>query len=186
MLTLDTFTSKSFTPAALTAAVVAQLGGWEDFTEHAADVVNHGADGRFSGFTYYTDTVPFAVANLPAIRESLKEQADDEGSSAVEIVNTFRCLKNYDHGLDDVAAALFAPDADDDCHSLILNALAWYALEEVSRAYADAMEGDGWTRWTADTVSDDAVLAVCHLAHASDITDEDRAATAAELNSTAS
>lgn len=136
-LTLDSFIAQSAIPSALISAVAKQCGGWEEFTGHAEDVVNHGADSGFSGFTYYSETVAFALANLPAIREYLKIQAEEwSDMSALEFVKGFRCLNN-DFTLDEIGEALFGADPD---ATAILNALAWYALEEVSRAYVDATE----------------------------------------------
>ena len=59
----------------LTAAVIRQLGGWEDFKEKVAEVTNHGIDCGFCGFTYYDDTVSFSKKHKKLITESITQIA---------------------------------------------------------------------------------------------------------------
>jgi hypothetical protein len=123
----------------LAAAVARQLGGWRSFKESASDIANHGIDGGFSGFIYYTDTVKFARRNLSAIRDALRQDADDFGNeSAAELVKGFRCL-NGDYSIDEINEVLYrGKSTNEDAETAVLNALAWYAAERVARAYADS------------------------------------------------
>lgn len=141
--TLTAFIESSNIPAKLVRAVVAQIGGWEDFKEHAPDVANHGAAGGFGGFIYYTDTVKFARKNKALIMEMAKEQAHDLGSeSAYAMIAGFNGLKDDALTPDRVAELIcrnFKEDEEGQT-TQIYNVLAWWALEEVSRAYTDQLE----------------------------------------------
>lgn len=128
-----------FAVPAIARAVIAQTGGWDEFVTLAHDVADHGADAGFSGFTYYSDTVPFAQANKADIRKLAEYVADSIGEydGFYSFVASFNCL---DLTTDEVADAMH--DSDHDSNGEVLNALAWFALEEVSRAYADTHNRD--------------------------------------------
>lgn len=133
MKTLKSFTENTNIPAPLVRAVVRQFGDWESFTESASDIMNYGASGGFSGFIYYTDTVKFAKAHKAEILAYASDMASDLGEdSAVSLIAGFNCLKMRP---DEVAEALYNPRSDEQTN--VYNALAWFALEEVARAYAD-------------------------------------------------
>lgn len=136
-----------FCKDSLAAAVVRQMGGWQSFKESAEDITNHGIDGGFSGFIYYRETVAFAKRNRPAIVALLKEQASDFGEGGpIALVRGFNCLTDKrtspakpEYSEDEIGAALYGR-ATGDSADMILNALAWYAGEEVARRYCDAPE----------------------------------------------
>ncbi len=124
-------------PASLIRAVIRQMGGWTAFKESAPDICRGGIDGGFHGFIYNADTEPFARRNRDAIAEMAKDQADDSGVSITEMVQGFGCFRNGSKPSDrEIGLALYAGKEEKDSVS-ILNALAWYAGEEVSRAYCD-------------------------------------------------
>jgi len=136
MKTIQSFIAKSNLPESLIRGVVKQVGGWTSFKEMASDVANHGASGGFSGFCYYSDTVPFAKRHKAVILDYAKQMADDLGESgAMSLIGGFNCLKI---SADEVAEALYNPRSDEQTN--VFNALAWFALEEVSRAYDDAVQ----------------------------------------------
>lgn len=124
-------------PATLIRSTVRQIGGWEEFKSRAVDVTNHGAAGGFGGFTYYRDTVAFTARNRAAILQMADAMADDFGmpGGAVELIAGFQCMKDY--SVTECAEGLF--NARSEHRQTVYNALAWFALEEVSRAYADAV-----------------------------------------------
>lgn len=125
-------------PESLVRAVVRQMGGWSSFIESAPDICRGGIDGGFGGFIYYTDTEPFARRNRAAIAQMAEEQARDFGSSVIEMIQGFGCFRNGSKPTDsDIGSALYAGK---DKEMPILNALAWYAGEEVARAYCDAFD----------------------------------------------
>lgn len=115
----------------LQRAVVDQLEmTGEELQSTLEDVCNYGAAGGVNGFIYNHETTAFALANLAAIRELATEQAEDMGyGSAVEMIAGFICLIGCSHN--EVGAALYGADRE---ATQVLNALAWYALEETARA----------------------------------------------------
>lgn len=138
-------TKTEFCECPLAAAVVRQMGGWQSFKESAGDITNHGIGGGFNGFIYYRDTVAFAKRNRPAILALLNEQAADFGADGpIALVRGFNCLTDKrtnkpDYTDDEIGAALYGRGTGDSA-DMILNALAWYAGEEIARRYCDALE----------------------------------------------
>jgi len=139
--TLKKLIESSNIPAPLIRAVVRQLGGWESFTNSAPNIANHGIDGGFHGFIYYVDTVAFAKRHRASIQTLAKEQASDFGSSVVEMIQNFGCFRNDKPTESEICTALYGGRAEDGTRN-VQNALAWYAGEEVARAYQDMMENN--------------------------------------------
>lgn len=135
--TLAAFVADSHLNASLIRAVVRQLGGWESFQQSAPDIASHGIDGGFHGFIYYTDTEAFARRNRALIAEMASEQAKEFGTGVIEMIRGFGCFRNGTKPTDEeIGSALYAgKDAKDGLP--VLNALAWYAGEEVARSYVD-------------------------------------------------
>lgn len=140
-ITLNRLIENSNIPPELIRAVVRQLGGWESFTQTAPDIASHGIDGGFHGFIYNADTEKFAKRNREAIAKMASNQADDFGTSVTEMIQGFGCFRNNKEKPTDqeIGLALYAGKNMDDGEN-ILNALAWYAGEEVARAYVDLKE----------------------------------------------
>lgn len=135
-ITMKAFIENSHVDASLIRAVVRQIGGWESFKETAQDVANHGADAGFSGFIYHSETVPFAKRNKKAILEYAKQLAHDIGDGNwLDLIAGFNCIKIE---ASEVARAYYDPRSED--RTQVFNALAWFALEEVARAYIDFVE----------------------------------------------
>lgn len=126
-------------PAELVRAVVRQMGGWNSFSESAPDITRHGIDGGFSGFIYNCDTESFARRNRTAIATMAEDQASDFGTSATEMIQGFGCFRNDKPTESEIGLALYVGKNKDDGAN-VLNALAWYAGEEVARAYCDAFD----------------------------------------------
>ena len=136
--TLAKFTASSSIPAELIRAVVRQLGGWESFKTAAPDIANHGIDGGFNGFIYNKDTHAFTKRNRTAIQAMAAEQANDFGLSITEMIQGFGCFRDGSKPTDaEIGMALYTGKDDG---AGVLNALAWYAGEEVARAFVDMME----------------------------------------------
>jgi hypothetical protein len=74
--TLTEFCKASHIPESVIRATVRQAGGWESFTEMAADVTGYGAAGGFHGFIYTRDTVAFTKRNKAGL---LRDGAADGG-----------------------------------------------------------------------------------------------------------
>lgn len=113
------------------------MGGWESFTESAEDICRGGIDGGFHGFIYNRDTEAFARRHREEIAQMAEEQAKEFGTSVTEMIQGFGCFRNGTKPTDsEIGRALYAgKDAEDGPN--VLNALAWYAGEEVARAYCD-------------------------------------------------
>lgn len=131
-MTFSGFIKQSHIPESVIRAVVRQVGGWEDFQQMADDVTNHGADGGFSGFIYYSDTVKFTKRHKAAILDMARQMADDLGEPVYKMIGGFNCLKISEG---EAAEAIHNPRSEEATN--VLNALAWFALEEVSRSYSD-------------------------------------------------
>jgi hypothetical protein len=132
-LTLNALCEQSNIPASLIRAVVRQSGGWQSFPESAPDICRGGIDGGFHGFIYNADTEPFAKRNRDAIAQMAAEQASEFGTSVTEMIQNFGCFRNGTKPTDhEIGVALYAGKDDG---AGVLNALAWYAGEEVAREY---------------------------------------------------
>ena len=116
-------------------AVIKQLK-CDDVQQTFKDVVKGGASGGFGGFIYHNETVKFAKDNIIHIYKYLKEKADEYGVNAFEMVQGFNCLYDIQPTQAEVADTIHGhPDQatiNDGVDTQILNALAWYALEEVA------------------------------------------------------
>jgi hypothetical protein len=123
-------------PESLVRAVVRQMGGWESFRESAPDVCRGGIDGGFHGFIYYSETEPFAKRNRKEILEMASEQAKEFGMGFVEMIMGFGCFRHSKPTESEIVEAL----AGRGTKTQVPNALAWYAGEEVARAYCDAFD----------------------------------------------
>jgi hypothetical protein len=132
---LTEFCKQSDIPASLIRAVAQQVGGWSEFQGMAGDVMSHGADQGFSGFIYYTETCEFYARNRADIVALAEDMARDLGEASVcGMVLGFDCLRGSATE-DEVASTLYG--AKRRHNYLVANALAWFALEEVARAYDD-------------------------------------------------
>lgn len=114
----------------LTKAVMKQLGGGEEARQTTIDVAQHGADGGYLGFTYTRETVAFYKANKGLIINFVDAQANDLGVDMLEMIRDFACLKDLNLKPYDVCKGLYGVGEHADA---IQNAMAWFALEEVSR-----------------------------------------------------
>ncbi len=137
MKTIKQFIDNSNLPEKLVRSVIRQIGGWNEFKDRSQDVYNCGAAGGFNGFTYYSDTVAFTKRNKADIEAMLKDFADSIGDSFADCLTSFNCLKVEDAC--DILDGYY--NSRSDSRQMVYNALAWYALEEVCRAYCEACEG---------------------------------------------
>lgn len=135
-MNLKSFIEKSNLPEDLIRQVVRQIGGWDSFKEHARDVSMYGAAGGFAGFIYYTDTCRFYAVNRDAILEAVRDMCDGLGEEPIQFVRSFNCL---DATESEVGLTLYGSKKQHDTQ--VANALAWFALEEVARAFDD-LEGE--------------------------------------------
>jgi hypothetical protein len=133
------FIEDSGLPPHLVKGVIKQTGHtWVEFKDQAEDMRR--ADAGWSGFTYYSDTVPFAQKHRNVIREHLRQFAEDCGiESWMHVVAGFNCLDGV--SVSEIEDAFHNNEKDGgDMYVQIYNALAWYALEVVTGAVCDWLD----------------------------------------------
>ena len=126
--------------AKLIKRVVAQFGGWEQFKQSAPDVTNHGIDGGFGGWIYYSETHEFAMKNRALIVELLEDTAAQFGEELVDMVSRFGVFRNSPMDADDRKDLYKFIGGGRPQQGTITNVLAWFAAEEVCRAYSYLLE----------------------------------------------
>lgn len=127
-------------PPALVRAVVRQVGGWKSFVKSAPDIAKHGIDGGFQGFIYYTDTELFASRNRNEIAQMASNQASEFGVGVFDRIRSFGCFRHATPPSDEAIGSALYAGKDVPGEVNMLNFLAWYAGEEVARAYCDAFD----------------------------------------------
>ena len=97
------------------------------------DVNNHGINGGFSGFIYYTDTHKFAMKYRKTIIELLINDSKQFGEEIIEMVSHFGIFRNNPIDSED-KMELYKYIGMGKCEqSTITNLMAWYAAETVCR-----------------------------------------------------
>lgn len=135
--TLKNFIEYSSIDAGLIHAIVRQSGGWQSFQDMAPDINNHGIYGGFSGWIYYAETCQFYAHNQSVIVAIVEQWANDSNLSPIDFVAGFHCL-----GVDkpSVGKTLYGNKRQHD--TIVANALAWFAAEEVARSFVDWSESE--------------------------------------------
>jgi hypothetical protein len=134
-ITLKQFIEKSSVPEPLVKAVIRQFGGWTVFRESARDIAKYGATGGYAGFSYYRDTTAFGKRNLKAILGHAGDIAESMGTNTYQLIADFNGI---DINAGEVALAIHnhtSRNAAD--RTTVLNALAWFSLEEVAASLSD-------------------------------------------------
>ena len=137
-MTKKDFLQNTNLPTSLVDNIVKQMGSWDTFKESAQYIARHGADAGWNGFIYYDQTVTFAKHNLDTIIQVACDLANELGMGVTDMIASFGCLRVDGITSNDVALCL-ASDTDNTV--MVMNALAWFALEEVARSYDYMMEG---------------------------------------------
>ena len=126
-------------------AVIENLG-YDDandpeLIQQLQDISNHGIDGGFGGFIYYSETTSFFNENRKLILELVQEISFECGQGMIEFVAGFNCLKDMEITLDEIGNVLFGVETDNRNEKMIIkNALSWFAGEEVARHLVDQLE----------------------------------------------
>ena len=140
-MNIETYKEKGNLDYRLINAVLDQLSIEDDGGGTLEDIANHGIDGGFTGFIYYSETMQFYADNQGLIRDQLKEEAESlrfwcNGSgSIVSMVMSFNCI-DEETTEDEVGETLYSLNHD----TQVANCLAWYAAETVARDYMDIKE----------------------------------------------
>lgn len=120
---------------ALKTAVIRQIGGKENAEIYFPDVCNHGAEGGFIGFTYYTDTIKFWKKHKRLILKHAEELANDLGEDMLSMIQNFNAIKG-EYTQTEIGRAVFGETVLNK-YTSVYNVMAWFALEEVARDYCD-------------------------------------------------
>lgn len=115
---------------ALINAVISRIG-----MDSVMDVVNHGIDGGFSGFIYYSDTHKFAMTYRKLIVQMLEETACQLGEDVVKMVSGFGVFRHSPMDAEDRKDLYKYLGGGRPEQGTITNIMAWFAAEEVCRMF---------------------------------------------------
>jgi len=116
--------------AKLINAVLSRIG-----MDSIDDVINHGIDGGFNGFIYYSDTHKFAIKYRKLIVAMLEDMADQLGEDVVSMVAGFGVFRNSPMDKDDKRDLYKYLSGGKPDQGAITNVMAWFAAEEVCRMF---------------------------------------------------
>lgn len=105
--------------------------------DSVSDVNNHGIDGGFSGFIYYSETHAFAMRYRKLIVKLLEQQADEMGEEVVAMVSNFGVFRNSEMDNDDRKDLYKYLGGGRPEQGAITNVMAWFAAEEICRMFED-------------------------------------------------
>lgn len=124
----------------ITYAVNAQME--DNLLEYASDIANHGIDGGYSGFIYYSETHAFAMKNRKMIVELLEDQAFHLGEEVTAMVANFKVFRGSPMDSDDRRDLYKYLGGDKPDQGTITNIMAWFAAEEAARFIDNEYEQD--------------------------------------------
>jgi hypothetical protein len=104
--------------------------------EACKDIAEHGIDGGFNGFIYTVDTCRFFRRHKKAIVELAESLAQNIGEEVLTMIQGFKCV-GKDYSISEIGKVLYGSWKDDDVHTMIGNAMAWFAAEEAAREVVD-------------------------------------------------
>lgn len=113
-------------------AILEQIGITEsDFKENLQEYFD--ARNGITGFTYYSDTHEFAMANQNLINEYLEECADDLGMDPFQLITEFRVLKDNlsKQDLKDIHGYLSGFNCNIE-QGAVTNTIAWFCVETLA------------------------------------------------------
>ena len=111
-------------------AVINNLG-----KDSIQDVNNHGIDGGYYGFIYYSDTHKFAMKYRKLITKMLEETAEQLGEDVVKMVSNFGIFRNSPMDQEDKKDLYKYLGGGRPDQGTITNVMAWFAAEEVCRMF---------------------------------------------------
>lgn len=112
----------------------AVIAGLSDI-ESLIDVANHGVQGGYGNFCYYSDTVAFYKKYKKDIMSLAVDDATSLGVTVTSMVSNFNCLKLAPYVVEAIMLGY-----DRDAEQEVFNALTWYALESVAYDYQSFKE----------------------------------------------
>jgi len=119
-------------------------GSGNTFKELSAELVKcaeHGADIHIIGFIFNCETVPFFKKNSVAIASHIERTAEELGTDIFSMVQNFGVFHNSEKPTPtEIGKALWDKNKTYPELTVLYNVFAWYALEEVSRAWYRYLE----------------------------------------------
>jgi len=119
-------------------------GSGVSFNELSANFescAEHGADGGFSGFIYYDETIAFFKANREDIVRHMEQTASECGEDIISFIQNFGVFRRSDKpATSEVGRALWDRQKTHPDLTSLYNVFAWYSLEEVSRTWYRYLE----------------------------------------------
>ena len=71
-----------------------------------------------------------------------EDMADDLGEDVLSMIKGFNCLKDYELTNSQIGKVLYGKFSNSEHNVYIMNALSWFALEEVARYEMDKEENN--------------------------------------------
>jgi hypothetical protein len=128
-------TSLGYNPHKANAAEFKELSGT------LQDCSKHGADGGFSGFINYSDTIPFFKKHRLDIVAHMEQTAADMGTDIISMIQNFGVFRYSDKPTpSEVGHALWDKSKEWPELTDLYNVFAWYALEEISHTWNRYLE----------------------------------------------
>ena len=136
--------NNSYFPKQTVKNVIEELGyplagSYDGFRELSGVLVNcaeHGAKIGIIGFIYYNETIPFFKKNRTAIISHIERTAEEFGTDIFSMVQDFGVFRNSEKPTPaEIGKALWDKSHTYPELTSLYNVFAWYALEEVSRAW---------------------------------------------------
>jgi hypothetical protein len=125
-------------------------GSGETLKELSADLVNcaeNGANIGIGNFIYYSDTIPFYNKNRAAIASHIERTAEELGTDIFSMVQNFGVFRNSEKPTPtEIGKALWDKSKTYPELTSLYNVFAWYALEEVARAWYRYLEDNSGYR----------------------------------------
>jgi hypothetical protein len=121
-------------------------GGMESLKNLSGQLVNvaqHGADGGFPGFIYYSDTIRFFQRNRKDIVNNIEQTASELDEDVIQFVQSFGVYRNTTPPTPgEVGRALWDSAHLDDELTSLYNVFSWYALEEIANVWSRYLENN--------------------------------------------
>jgi hypothetical protein len=119
-------------------------GSGDTLKELSAEFVNvaeYGANIGISGFIYYSETIPFFKRHSVAIASHIERTAAEFGIDMFSMVQGFGAFHNSEKPTPtEIGKALWDRSQSYPELTSLYNVFAWYALEEISRAWYRYLE----------------------------------------------
>jgi hypothetical protein len=108
--------------------------------QNMIDINNHGINGGYSGFIYYSDTERFARKHRKAIVALIEYEAQEFCESIESFLGGFNCFDFKDKQEKKECMLYVYGGATNKFETLVLNGFAWYAGEWASRIITELAE----------------------------------------------